>query len=320
MENILYQSGLYDFPTEYTVKPGISKLGDEKFFIIDDLLPLYKNEKQDARADDLSEYYLERTESKSQGFTEIQKATQKHLMKNTCFWMAEQLSKEYKHIHFFSEDDYYVFDNELTNETVYLDEDLKVLQVVKSPLCLCSKQCGGCKYPTPNYVNLFDAICSQIQEDVCIMQHDNLVAAHACLPSWWTPKEKMMKGMADIHCDVPGMNKTAYEQIWNACLNKGPYIRHNWTLTSSPILNQHPSKNIGKDFNKGELFLRIERQVLRGFAPTHSVLFLIRTFVAPIKTLDKSQRETLVKVVDNMSAEEISYKGLDKDKIIPYII
>ena len=98
-------------PTEYSVKPGIKKLGDEKHFIIDELLPVYKNEKQDARAENLSEYYLERGECKKWGFSEIQQANQKNLMKNISFWMAEQLSKEYKHISFFSEDDYYVFDN-----------------------------------------------------------------------------------------------------------------------------------------------------------------------------------------------------------------
>ena len=45
-------------PTEYSVKPGIKKLGDEKHFIIDELLPVYKNEKQDARnhTDHIQEY------------------------------------------------------------------------------------------------------------------------------------------------------------------------------------------------------------------------------------------------------------------------
>ena len=80
------------------------------------------------------------------------------------------------------------------------------------------------------------------------------------------------------------------------------------------------TKNIGKDFNKGELFLRIERQVLKGFVPTQSVLFLIRTYVANVKTLDELQRNTLAQVVEDMADEEINYKGLDKDKIIPYII
>ena len=302
-------------PTEYSVKPGIKKLGDENHFIIDDLLPLYKNEKQDARAENLSEYYLERVQDKEWGSSEIQIANQKVLMRAVCFWMAEQLSEEYKHISFFSEEDYYVFDNGITGETVYVDEDLQVMQVTKSPTCTCAKQCSGCQYPTPTYTNLFDAICSQIQEDVCVMQHDRMVAAHVCLPSWWSPREKMMMSMAEMHDDVPGMDKTAYEHIWNACLHKGPYIRYNWTLTSSPILNQHPSKNIGKDFDKDDLFLRVERQVLKGFTETQSVLFLIRTYVGEVRTLERKQRKTLANVIDSMTDEELEYKGLtDKKK------
>ena len=150
-------------PTEYSVKPGIKKLGDENHFIIDELLPLYKSEKHDARAENLSEYYLERGVSKKWGFSEIQSGNQKYLMKTICFWMAEQLSKEYSYISFFSEDDYYVLDNEMTGETVYVDEYCQVLQVIKNPLCACSKQCSGCKYPTPIYTTFFDALCSQIQ-------------------------------------------------------------------------------------------------------------------------------------------------------------
>ena len=98
-------------PTEYSVKPGIKKLEDENHFIIDEQLPLYKNEKHDARAENLSQYYLERGECKKWGFSEIQSGNQKYLMKTICFWMAEQLSKEYSYIKFFSEDDYYVLDN-----------------------------------------------------------------------------------------------------------------------------------------------------------------------------------------------------------------
>ena len=120
-------------------------------------------------------------------------------MKTICFWMAEQLSKEYKYIRFFSEDKYYVLDNEITGETVYVDEELQVMQVIKSPLCMCTKQCSGCKYPTPTYVNLFDALCSQIQEDACVMQHDRLASAHVCLPSWWSPREKMMMSITGIN-------------------------------------------------------------------------------------------------------------------------
>ncbi len=298
-------SNLPWFPTKYSVNPGIKKLGGEKHFIIDDLLPLYKNEKQDARAENISEYYLE-------------EQSQTNLMKVICFWMAEQLSKEYKHISFYNENDYYILDNEITGETVYTDESLNVLQVTKSPLCECSKSCSGCKYPNPLYTNLFDALCSQIQEDVCVMQNDRLVSAHVCLPSWWIPKEKMMMSMAEIHKDVPGMEKTAYDHIWNASLHKGPFIRYNWMLTNSPVLNQHPTKNIGKDFDQDSLYLRVERQVLKGFPKVQGVLFLIRTYVVDINTLKKSQRKTIANAIEGMTDQELEYKGLTnhKEKVI----
>ena len=161
---------------------------------------------------------------------------------------------------------------------------------------------------------VFDFICLEIQEDVCVMQNDSLVIAHVCFPSWWSPEEKMGMSMGEIHADVPGMDKTRYEQIWNACLHKGPYLRYNWTLTNSPQLNQHPKHNVGKDFDDPHLFLRVERQVLQGITEVQSVVFLIRTFVADVKTLEKSQREALAHAIDNMSDEELKYKGLTNHK------
>ena len=120
----------------------------------------------------------------------------------------------------------------------------------------------------------------------------------------------MGMGMREIHSDVPGMGETHYEHIWNACVNKGPYLRYNWTFTDTDTLNQHPSKKIGKDFDNDSLFLRIERQVLQGFPEIQSVVFLIRTYVGNIKTLTNDQRVVLAKVVDEMSEDVLIYKNL----------
>ena len=311
-------SNLPWYPTEYSTKPGIKKLNGENHFIVDSLLSSYLDEKRAARSESIEKYYLEKPIDTERGFVDIQLANQKSIMTVACFWMAEQLSKEYGHITLRSEDDYYVLDNDLTNESVYVNDKFEVIQTIKSPLCPCSKKCLSCDYPKPNYVNLFDALCSQIQEDVCIMQNDQLVASHVCLPSWWSPAEKMGKSMAEIHSDVPNMNDTNYQAIWGACLNKGPFIRFNWGLTDTMVLNQHSDKGIGKDFDNDNLYLRVERQVLHGFPPTQSVIFLIRTFVTDVKTLTEEQRLTLVNAIENMTEEELEYKGLTKhrDRVI----
>ena len=120
--------------------------------------------------------------------------------------------------------------------------------------------------------------------------------------------------MADIHSKVPGMGDTNYKQIWNACLNKGPFLRFNWGLTDTMVLNQHSDKGIGKDFDNDNLYLRVERQVLQGFPVTQSVLFLIRTFVTDVKTLTKDQRATMAFAIASMTEGELEYKGLTDKK------
>ena len=299
-------------PTEYSVKPGLKKLEDDPHFIIDEWYPDYRNEKMDARHENLEKYYIEKPAKTGLQRSE-QCSTHNVLMKTITLWMAETLAKQYRKISFRPQKELYVFHNDYSNESVWVDEDLKVVQTIKSPDFIYSKKRGE-KYPKPAYKNLFDAICSQIQEDVCIMRNDELVTNHVCLPSWWSPEEKMGMSMAEIHADIPGMEKTAYEHIWNACLHKSPYLRYNWTLTDTPILNQHPSKNIGKNFDRDSLFLRIERQVLQGFPELGAVLFLIRTYVGEVRTLEKEQRKTLATAIDNMTDDELHYKGLTNYK------
>jgi hypothetical protein len=293
-------------PTEYSVKPGLKKLEDEPHFIIDEWYPYYRNEKMDARHERLEKYYIEKP-------SRDKTASHQLLMKTITFWMAETLAKQYKKISFRSQKELYVFHNDYSNESVWVDEDLNVVQIIKSPDHGYSKKLGD-KYPEPAYKNLFDAICSQIQEDVCIMRNDELVANHVCLPSWWSPEEKMGMSMKEMHANVPGMDKTSYEHIWNTCLHKGPYRRYNWTLTDTPILNQHPSKNIGKNFDRESLFLRVEHQVLQGFPEVCAVLFLIHTYVGEARSLEKEQRKTLATAIDNMTDDELYYKGLTNYK------
>jgi hypothetical protein len=108
------------------------------------------------------------------------------------------------------------------------------------------------------------------------------------------------------------MGKMNHDKVWSACVNKGPYERFNWTLTDSPILNQHPDKNIGKDFDSDDLYLRIERQVLKGFPKVQGLLFMIRTFVIDINDLDSEQRKSIIGAIEEMNADELIYKGLSE--------
>ena len=65
-----------------------------------------------------------------------------------------------------------------------------------------------------------------------------------------------------------------------------------------------------KDFDEEKLFLRIERQVLHGFSNIGVVVFLIRTYVGDIKTLEPDQRLSVATAIEGMTEEEMQYKGM----------
>ena len=118
---------LSELVSTYSVKPALSQLHDGPWFITDDKHREYKNEKQDARAEDLGKYYKEKSVDINYGFTDIQIANQKSLMKTVTLAMIDELVAKDKDISFFSEGDTYVLENERTYESVYADEDLNVL-------------------------------------------------------------------------------------------------------------------------------------------------------------------------------------------------
>ena len=102
-------------PTEYSVKPGLKKLEDDSHFIIDEWYPDYRNEKMDARHEDIDKYYIEKPSTHNMYNTQQVDATHNFLMKTISFWMADTLSKQYKEIEFESDEELYVFHNDLLN-------------------------------------------------------------------------------------------------------------------------------------------------------------------------------------------------------------
>ena len=78
-------------PTEYSVKPGLKKLEDEPHFIIDEWYPDYRNEKMDARLEDINKYYIEQTASKDLHPQEYETA-HRFVMKTIIFWMIYSLT------------------------------------------------------------------------------------------------------------------------------------------------------------------------------------------------------------------------------------
>ena len=198
-------------------------------------------------------------------------------------------------------------------------------------------------YLTNEYVEinngcLFDNLAMQIQEDLAVMEvtpdgDGKIIALHLCAPNHWAAQDKINKDFLSIHEPVPNIERILQRsrEINKACLQKGPFVRFAWGLSTDQHLNHHPTPpaNIsvkewsGRQFNpdKPKLFIRVERQTLSGFHKEGLVLFTIRTYFYDVATLNKQRRLALINAIHSMNEAALNYKGIAtrKESILNWI-
>lgn len=288
---------------KYSTSPGLiaidkNPVASEKLiFQVDDQYNNYIENKTTCRKEDIYKYYCISRLSDST-ITAVNK------------YIAYQLSKEYPQI-FTLKDDRNVFSlhNSLLNETIQWKDDWANTEGDK-------------------YVSLFDALCCYVQEDVAIVQLQDdenwLTAIHLCSPNHWSPTEKCGQNFEAIHVPVPGMDKTMQQhpKMLSAIIQKGPFTRFAWGISTDNRLNHHPSPPPGIDSSywNGRLegndstkfYVRTERQNLVGFAEENAFLFTIRTYFYDIDVLDTNEKVLLWEAIETMPKESKQYKGVDK--------
>lgn len=161
----------------------------------------------------------------------------------------------------------------------------------------------------------------KIQEDYAVyrVDVDRLVYINACMPSSWCPSEKINKSFYDIHLPVPGMKLDRIEGLKQAMLHNGPFVRFVWSVVFEKRLNFHPCKpKKAFDPKKPEVYIKVERQVLKGFPEKSLVLFLMRQYLLPIEDVKVA---SLINALNNMTDEEKAYKDIDNkyDKLLKYL-
>ncbi len=140
-----------------------------------------------------------------------------------------------------------------------------------------------------------------IQEDLCLLgwsAHKNtyiLTGASVCFPTRWVLAEKIGQPLERIHHPVPGYEDQLADKVikfFDRLKVPRPAWRLNWSLINDPSLFQPRGHGrLERDTtittqNAGEkLWIRIERQTLRRLPRTRDILFGIRVYVYPLKTL-----------------------------------
>jgi hypothetical protein len=174
----------------------------------------------------------------------------------------------------------------------------------------------------PKYLSAFDALCSQLQEDVAVVQmkgeRDWLTAIHLCSPNHWDPRTKIGKPFNDIHVPVPGIERTVknYQVMLKMIIDKEPFTRFAWGIATDTQLNHHPETPPGKDMGRRiddentEFFVRTERQNLIGLKSVNAFIFTIRTYFYKVSDLASEEKKALGAAVNSMSDASLEYKGM----------
>jgi hypothetical protein len=305
------------FPIErgrYDVSPGLFQFGtdfgngaqDRKLFQIDREFDRYRQNKLEARSEDLTKYYRIERYARAEGATVAQ-------------FIIMRLAKEYPQYFSISRSGGTIgLACALTNECLRFDQEFNLVEVQ-----------GPDNPVAPAYVSALDALACQVQEDLSVISARStgehwVSAIHACAPNYWSPAEKAGQGFAAVHAPVAGMEQTnrAQQAMVDAMIFKGPYVRFTWGLTTDRYLNHHPNPAPGHDpllwrgrhfsLQSPHLYLRAERQVSWGFPEIGCALFTIRTYLTDCAILkeDPDKRKSLVSAIDGMSDAQLAYKGL----------
>jgi hypothetical protein len=173
----------------------------------------------------------------------------------------------------------------------------------------------------------FDTICSQLQEDVAVIQLDGendwLAAIHLCSPNHWDPRSKIGEPFDAIHTPVPEIGRTVknYMVMLKMIVDKEPFTRFAWGIATDNRLNHHPEPPTGYDADEWAgrrvvddstgFFVRVEKQHLIGLKEVNAFIFTIRTYFYDVKELSNEEQAALAKAIRSMTAASLEYKGMN---------
>jgi len=167
----------------------------------------------------------------------------------------------------------------------------------------------------------FCDLAMQIQEDLAIHRlsddSDWLAATHICMPSSWSPEEKIGKSFNEIHEPIPGMSFNNSRKLIEASISHGPFERFVWGLIYEDELNYHPSIS-RKPFDPENPFflVKVERQIMYGIPQHKAMLFILRQHLLTETEVDKPD---LYKALSGMTPEQKAYKNIP-EALLTYLL
>ncbi len=167
------------------------------------------------------------------------------------------------------------------------------------------------------------ALGEVLEPDFLLLKPDasgqfQLLGGCVCFPSSWNLAEKIGHPLDFIHSVVPGLNSGIGKQIDTFLSRITPgtaWLRHNWGLSRSPELNQHPHRELPRFSGAeqlSEIWLRVEHQALVALPRSNGILFGIRIAVHPLGEVKKDAlaARRLSQALRTMPDEVAAYKSI----------
>ena len=163
------------------------------------------------------------------------------------------------------------------------------------------------------------ALTLALQEDWVLMSRQGrFEAGSVCMPSGWVPAEKFGQSLVQIHAPVADGQalRKASPALVQAMTDKGPFVRHVWTLCRNTSLARHPHwPEDTRPESDEALYFRSERQTTWPVPSLQAGLFLIRVQVRPLSDLLSGEQgagrlRLLQQALASMSDAVIAYKQL----------
>jgi hypothetical protein len=167
-----------------------------------------------------------------------------------------------------------------------------------------------------------DAAARLVPEDLVVMveREGRLVfgGGSVCFPNRWDLVSKLGAPIAAVHAPVAQLNEQleqAVDGFFDRLRPERAFWRLGWGIldtadgytpldgTAAPR-PEHPAID--------DLHVRVERETLRRFPRTNAVLFTIRTYVSPLRSViaDPDDRTAIATIVDAMPDDVLGYKDI----------
>ncbi|MEM6284127.1 MAG: heme-dependent oxidative N-demethylase subunit alpha family protein [Chloroflexota bacterium] len=188
---------------------------------------------------------------------------------------------------------------------------------------------GGTMAPTDR---LCAALALSVQEDLAIMRNrsgepnaDEAEALLVALPTHWDPAEKLGLSFHDIHVPIGDNARllNASPRLMKAMIGQGPFVRYNWSFTTTETLAQNPVIIHGHSLENMDavpegdalldmLYFRSERQTLMSFPEVGRALFTIRIYQRPLKAAltTREHVQRVADAVESMTPGHLAYRGM----------